>query len=38
MGRDVQIIDGVKDSDSIVVVGQQLVREGSVVRAKEEKQ
>jgi multidrug efflux pump subunit AcrA (membrane-fusion protein) len=38
MGRDVQIIDGVKDSDSIVVAGQQLVREGSVVRAKEEKQ
>jgi RND family efflux transporter MFP subunit len=38
MGRDVQIIDGVKDSDSIVVAGQQLVREGSVVSAKEEKQ
>jgi hypothetical protein len=38
MGRDVQIIDGVKASDSIVVAGQQLVREGSVVSAKEEKQ
>jgi multidrug efflux pump subunit AcrA (membrane-fusion protein) len=38
MGRDVQIIDGVKDSDSIVVAGQQLVREGSIVSAKEEKQ
>jgi RND family efflux transporter MFP subunit len=38
MGRDVQIIHGVKDSDSIVVAGQQLVREGSVVSAKEEKQ
>src|SRR5712672_706110 len=37
MGRDVQIIDGVKDSDSIVVAGQQLLREGSVVSAKEEK-
>ena len=33
-----QIIDGVKDSDSVVVAGQQLVREGSVVSAKEEKQ
>ena len=38
MNRDVQIIDGVKDSDSVVVAGQQLVREGSVVSAKEEKQ
>ena len=38
MDRDVQIIDGVKDSDSVVVAGQQLVREGSVVSAKEEKQ
>src|SRR5712691_475173 len=38
MDRDVQIIDGVKDSDSIVVAGQQLVREGSIVSAKEEKQ
>jgi len=28
MGRDVQIMDGVKDSDWIVVAGQQLVREG----------
>src|SRR5258708_4666292 len=36
MDRDVQIIDGVKDSDSVVVAGQQLVREGSVVSAKEE--
>src|SRR3984893_4889671 len=36
--RDVQIIDGVKDSDSVVVAGQQLVREGSVVSATEEKQ
>jgi multidrug efflux pump subunit AcrA (membrane-fusion protein) len=38
MGRDVQIMDGVKDGDWIVVAGQQLVREGSVVSAKEEKQ
>ena len=42
MDRDVQIIDGVKDSDSVVVAGQQLVREGSSVNAsgvtaKEEK-
>jgi multidrug efflux pump subunit AcrA (membrane-fusion protein) len=37
MGRDVQIIDGVKDGDWIVIAGQQLVREGSVVSAKEEK-
>jgi multidrug efflux pump subunit AcrA (membrane-fusion protein) len=37
MDRDVQIVDGVKDSDSVVVAGQQLVREGSVVSAKEEK-
>ena len=37
MDRDVQII-GVKDTDSIVVAGQQLLREGSVVSAKEEKQ
>jgi multidrug efflux pump subunit AcrA (membrane-fusion protein) len=37
MGRDLQIVDGVKDSDWIVVAGQQLVREGSVVGAKEEK-
>jgi multidrug efflux pump subunit AcrA (membrane-fusion protein) len=37
-GRDVQIIDGVKDGDWIVVAGQQLVREGSVVSAKKEKQ
>ena len=37
MGRDVQIIAGVKDSDRIVIAGQQLVREGSVVSAKEEK-
>jgi hypothetical protein len=33
----VQILDGVKDGDWIVVAGQQLVREGSVVSAKEEK-
>ena len=38
MDQDVQIVDGVKDSDSIVVAGQQLLREGSVVSAKEEKQ
>lgn len=38
MDRDVQIIDGVKDSDSVVIAGQQLVREGSVVSAKEDKQ
>jgi hypothetical protein len=37
MDRDVQIIDGVKDSDSIVVAGE-LLREGSVVSAKEERQ
>jgi multidrug efflux pump subunit AcrA (membrane-fusion protein) len=37
MGRDVQITDGVKDSDWIVVAGQQLVREGSIVSAKEER-
>jgi multidrug efflux pump subunit AcrA (membrane-fusion protein) len=37
MGKDVEITDGVKDSDWIVVAGQQLVREGSVVSAKEEK-
>jgi multidrug efflux pump subunit AcrA (membrane-fusion protein) len=38
MGRDVQIVDGVRDGDSIVIAGQQLLREGSVVNAKEEKQ
>jgi RND family efflux transporter MFP subunit len=38
MDRDVQIIDGVPDSDSVVVAGQQLVRDGSVVSAKEQKQ
>jgi multidrug efflux pump subunit AcrA (membrane-fusion protein) len=38
MDRDVQIVDGVKDTDSIVVAGQQLLREGSVVSAKEERQ
>ena len=37
-GVAVQIIDGVKDSDRIVIAGQQLLREGSVVSAKEEKQ
>src|SRR5258708_14433706 len=36
MGQDVQITDGVKDSDWIVVAGQQLVREGSILRAKGE--
>src|SRR5580704_8809119 len=37
MDRDVQIIDGVKDTDLVVVAGQQLVREGSIVSAKEER-
>src|ERR1700688_4215944 len=35
--RDVQIVDGVKDTDLVVVAGQQLVREGSTVSAKEER-
>ena len=30
-----EIVDGIKDSDWIVVAGQQLVREGSLVSAKE---
>jgi len=34
-GQDIQIIDGIKDTDWIVVAGQQLVREGSIVNAKE---
>jgi len=34
-GQDVQITNGIKDSDWIVVAGQQLVREGSIVSAKE---
>lgn len=34
-GQDIQIVDGIKDSDRIVVAGQQLVREGSIVSAKE---
>jgi multidrug efflux pump subunit AcrA (membrane-fusion protein) len=34
-GQDIQIVDGIKDTDWIVVAGQQLVREGSMVNAKE---
>src|SRR6266851_5587283 len=34
-GQDIQIADGIKDTDRIVVAGQQLVREGSIVNAKE---
>jgi multidrug efflux pump subunit AcrA (membrane-fusion protein) len=34
-GQNIQIADGVKDTDWIVVAGQQLVREGSLVNAKE---
>jgi multidrug efflux pump subunit AcrA (membrane-fusion protein) len=34
-GQDIQIIDGLKDTDWIVVAGQQLAREGSIVNAKE---
>jgi multidrug efflux pump subunit AcrA (membrane-fusion protein) len=37
MDRDVQIVDGVKDTDLVVVAGQQLLREGSIVSAKEER-
>jgi multidrug efflux pump subunit AcrA (membrane-fusion protein) len=37
MDRDVQVVDGVKDTDLVVVAGQQLVREGSIVSAKEER-
>ncbi len=33
-GQDIQIADGIKDTDWIVVAGQQLVREGSIVNAK----
>jgi multidrug efflux pump subunit AcrA (membrane-fusion protein) len=33
-GQDIQIVDGLKDTDWVVVAGQQLVREGSVVSAK----
>lgn len=33
-GQDIQIVDGLKDTDWIVVAGQQLVREGSIVNAK----
>jgi len=35
IGQDIQIVDGIKDTDWIVVAGQQLVREGSIVNAKE---
>jgi multidrug efflux pump subunit AcrA (membrane-fusion protein) len=34
-GQDIQIVDGIKDTDWVVVAGQQLVREGSLVNAKE---
>jgi multidrug efflux pump subunit AcrA (membrane-fusion protein) len=34
-GQNIQIADGIKDTDWIVVAGQQLVREGSIVNAKE---
>jgi RND family efflux transporter MFP subunit len=34
-GQDIQIVDGIKESDWIVVAGQQFVREGSIVSAKE---
>jgi multidrug efflux pump subunit AcrA (membrane-fusion protein) len=34
-GQDIQIVDGIRDTDWIVVAGQQLVREGSIVNAKE---
>src|SRR5258708_3613012 len=34
-GQDIQIVNGINDSDWIVVAGQQLVREGSIVNAKE---
>jgi RND family efflux transporter MFP subunit len=33
-GQDIQIVNGIKDSDWIVVAGQQLVREGSIVNAQ----
>jgi RND family efflux transporter MFP subunit len=35
IGQDIQIVDGIKDTDWIVAAGQQLVREGSIVNAKE---
>ena len=35
IGQDVQITEGIKDDDLVVVAGQQLVREGSLVSAKE---
>src|SRR5260370_17295979 len=38
MDRELQIIDGIKASDSVVVAGQQLVRAGPLVIAKEQKQ
>ncbi len=34
-GQDIQIVEGIKDTDLVVVAGQQLVREGSIVNAKE---
>jgi RND family efflux transporter MFP subunit len=34
-GQEIQIVDGIKDTDWIVVAGQQRVREGSIVSAKE---
>src|SRR3984893_653505 len=35
IGQDIQIVDGIKDNDWIVAAGQQLVRQGSMVDAKE---
>jgi multidrug efflux pump subunit AcrA (membrane-fusion protein) len=35
IGQDIQVVEGIKDTDWIVVAGQQLVREGSLVNAKE---
>jgi len=37
-GQDVQISEGIKDDELVVVAGQQLVREGSLVSAKEANQ
>ena len=34
-GQEIQVVDGIKDTDWIVVAGQQSAREGSIVRAKE---
>jgi multidrug efflux pump subunit AcrA (membrane-fusion protein) len=34
-GQDIQIVDGIKDTDWVVVAGQQLVRDGAIVNAKE---